>query len=66
MILQILINVNRNAALQIKGIEIPTFYPIAAGKCSTRLLDSHWALLKQYRKVARKCPKAIENTLGCS
>jgi hypothetical protein len=40
MLLRLLINVNRNAALQRKGVEIAKFYPIAVGKCSTRLLNS--------------------------
>jgi hypothetical protein len=39
MLLQILKNVNRNAALQRKGLEITTFLPIAAGKFS---LLSYW------------------------
>jgi hypothetical protein len=59
-------NVNKNAALQRKGMEIATFLPIAAGKSSQRLLNSHWALLKGYRKAAGKCPKAIGQPLGNS
>jgi hypothetical protein len=39
MLLRILKNVNRNAALQRKGLEIATFLPIAAGKFS---LLSYW------------------------
>ncbi len=42
------------------------FQPIAAGKCSERLLDSRLALLKGYRKAAGKCPKAIGKPLGNS
>jgi hypothetical protein len=57
MLLQLLINVNRNAALQKKEMKIAKVLPIAAGKCSQRLLNSHWALLEGYRKVAGKCPR---------
>jgi hypothetical protein len=38
-LLRLLINVNRNTALQRKGMEIATFLPIAAGKLS---LLSYW------------------------
>jgi hypothetical protein len=38
-LLQLLINVNRNAALQKKGMEVATFLPIAAGKFC---LLSYW------------------------
>jgi hypothetical protein len=59
MFLRLLLNVNRNAALQRKG----SLYATAAGKCSERLLDSLWALLKWYRKVAGKCLKATRKPL---
>jgi hypothetical protein len=32
---------------------------VATGKCSYRLLDSSWLLLKVFRKAAGQCPKAI-------
>jgi hypothetical protein len=38
-LLQLLINMNRNAVLQRKGMEIATFLPIAAGKF---FLLSYW------------------------
>jgi hypothetical protein len=41
------------------GMEMATFLPTAAGKWSLRLLDSHWAMLKRYGKVAGKFPKVI-------
>ncbi len=66
MLLRLLINVNRHAALQRKGMEIASFLPTAASKCSLRLLDSRWALLKGYRKAAGKCPEAIGKPLGNS
>jgi hypothetical protein len=47
-------------------MEIATFWLIAAGKCSYRLLDSRWVLLKGYRKAVGKCPKAIGKPLGNS
>jgi hypothetical protein len=39
---------------------------MAAEKCSQRLLDSHWALLKGYRKAVGKYPKAFGKSLGNS
>jgi hypothetical protein len=44
------INVNRNAVLQKKWMEIATFFPIAAGE-------------KWYSKAARKCSK-VKGPLG--
>jgi hypothetical protein len=52
-----LINVKINPALQRKGWVCHDFAK-AAEKCSKRLLDSRWALLKGYRKAAGGCPKA--------
>ncbi len=52
MFLQLLINfLTKNTVLQRKEIEMATFLPIAVGKCSYRLLASHWALLKRYKKM---------------
>jgi hypothetical protein len=58
---QILINVNRNVVLPRKEMEIATFQPMATRKCSKRLLDSCWALLKEYRKAAGKCSRLLES-----
>jgi hypothetical protein len=49
----------KEAALQGKWTVIAWFKPIAAGKCSSWIMDSCWALLKGYRKAAGKCPKPI-------
>jgi hypothetical protein len=45
-------------------MEIATFYLTVAGKCSERLMDSRWAMLKEYRKAAGKCLKAVGKPLG--
>ncbi len=60
-LLQMLRNVNWNAALQRKWMEIDTFMPIAAGKCSSRMLDSCWVPLKWCRKAIGKCPRLLES-----
>jgi hypothetical protein len=47
-------------------MEIAMFWPIAAVKFSSRLLDSHWAMLKSIcRKLPTgKCPKVIAEFLN--
>ncbi len=51
-------------ALQRKGMEIATFQPIAAGKCSYRLLVSRWDLLKGYRKATGKYQNTCCQPIG--
>ncbi len=38
--------------------------PIGTGKCSKRLLDSVWALLKGYRKCPKVIGQPLENSPG--
>jgi hypothetical protein len=66
MLLRLSINVNRNVALQRTRIEIAMFKPIAAGKCSLRLLDTRWALITGFRKAAWNSQKTIGKPLGNS
>jgi hypothetical protein len=47
-------------------MEVAMFLLTAAGKGSSRLLDSRYAVLKGYLKAAGKCPKAIGKPLGNS
>jgi hypothetical protein len=54
-----LVNIKKNATLKRKWIEIATFLPVAAGKCSQRLLDSCRAMPKECRKATEKCLKVI-------
>jgi hypothetical protein len=54
-----LININRNVALQRKGMEIATFLPIPRWEMLLETTDSRKAQLKGYRKATRKCSKAI-------
>jgi hypothetical protein len=57
---------NVKKVLQGKSTENAMFLPIAAGKCSKRLLNSCWALLKGYRKAAGKDLAIIGWPLGNS
>jgi hypothetical protein len=42
-------------------MEIVMFKPIADGKCSKNMLDSHWALLKGYWKAAGNAQRLLES-----
>jgi hypothetical protein len=58
---QFLILRNVKRLLREKWTEFEMFLPIATGKCSERLLGSHWALFKENGKNGKatgKCPKA--------
>jgi hypothetical protein len=72
MLLQILRNVNRNVALQRKGMKIATFYPIAAGKCTLKTIEqpqgtakmvqeSRWEMPKGYRLASGQYLKGYRN-----
>jgi hypothetical protein len=64
MLLRLLINVNRNAVVQRKGMEIAIFKPIAAGKY--KAVGQPLSTTKGYRKAAGKYPKAIGKPPGSS
>jgi hypothetical protein len=60
-LLQLLINVNRNAALQRKGMEIATFLPIATGKfclLSYWLVAGIWAFPSGFPIPFKNLPEA--------
>jgi hypothetical protein len=61
MLLQLLKNVNRNAAHQRKEMKIAKVLPIAAWKCSQRLLDIHWALLEGYKRLLGNVQRLLDN-----
>jgi hypothetical protein len=68
-LLRLLINVNRNASLQRKEMEIATFLPIAAGKfslLSSWLLAGIWAFPSGFPIPFRNFPEAAQNPLGIS
>lgn len=54
MLLWLITKLDPNMPLQRKGIKISPFLPIAATKCSWRLLDSCWALPKGIGKDAQR------------
>jgi hypothetical protein len=60
---RLLINGNRNAALQRNGMEIATFLPIAAGKFSLlsyRLVAGIWAFPSGFPIPFRNFPEAAQ------
>ncbi len=66
-LLRLLINVNRNKALQRKGMEIATFFPIAAGKFSLLsywLFAGIWAFPSGFPIPFRNFPEAAQKPLG--
>jgi hypothetical protein len=48
-----------NTLLRGKWTEIAKFLLVADGKCSSRLLDNCWALLKGFRRAAGKHQKVL-------
>jgi hypothetical protein len=68
-LLQLLINVNRNATLERKGMEIAMFLPIAAGKfclLSNWLVAGIWAFLSGFPIPFNNFPEAGQWLLGIS
>jgi hypothetical protein len=60
---------NKNAALQRKGIKIATFLPIAAGQfclLSYWLKSGIWAFLSGFPVLSKNCSEAIQQPLGIS
>jgi hypothetical protein len=67
--LRLLINVNKNAALQRKGMKIATFLSIAAGQCcllSNWLTASIWAYPSSTPMPLKNFPQAAQYPLGIS
>jgi hypothetical protein len=61
--------VNKNTALQRKGMEIATFLPIAAGKFSLLsfwLVADIWAFPSGFSTPFENCPEAAQLPLGIS
>ncbi len=68
-LLRLLINVNRNAVLQRKGMEFVMFLPIAAGKFSVLsywLVADIWAFPSGFPIPFKNFPEAVQSPLGIS
>jgi hypothetical protein len=68
-LLRLLINVNRNAAVQRKYMEIATFLPIATGQfylLSYWLTADIWAFPSGFPIPIKNCPEAFQKPLGIS
>ncbi len=61
MLLQILINVNRNMVLQRKYMEIATFLPITAGKCSEMAVRQPLGTAKRVQKSCWVLPRILDS-----